>query len=510
MSTREQAAQAPMDAHDKRWLEKVRPERWTNPPPAFMYNLVVIGAGSAGLVTAAGAAGLGAKVALIEQNRMGGDCLNTGCVPSKSLIRPARLAHEMRNAARLGLSGGVNVSQDDFAAVMERLRRIRADISVHDSAARFRDELGIDLFFGQGFFTGSNTISVGGDTLRFKKAVIATGAKPLIPQFPGLAGAGFLTSDTLFLLTRRPTHLIVIGGGPIGCELAQAFVRLGAYVTLIEGAGTLLPNEDKDASRLMQETFVKDGMTVHLNAMVTQVTAHKSDKVVTFNIGGVKQQVAGDEVLVAVGRVPNVEGMGLAAAGIDFDPRGILVNDRLQTTNPCVYAAGDCCMAHKFTHVADATARIVIGNALFGGRAGTGALHIPWCTYTDPEVAHIGVNEKDAQKQGVQVDTVSVPMADVDRAVTDGRTSGFVRIYIKKGTDKIVGATIVADRAGEMIGQVSLAMAGNVGLKKIARTIFPYPTYGEAVRKAADLFNRRRLTPVVKRLLGAWMKWRLK
>ncbi|MFZ5565280.1 MAG: mercuric reductase [Thermodesulfobacteriota bacterium] len=499
-----------VDTHDKRWLERVRPEGWTNPHPALMYNLVVIGAGSAGLVTAAGAAALGARVALVEQERMGGDCLNTGCVPSKSLIRPSRLAHEMRNASKMGLSGGVNVSQADFAAVMERLRRIRANISVHDAASRFRDELGIDLFFGRGFFTGANIISVGGDILRFKKAVIATGAKPLVPPLPGLAGSGFLTSDTVFSLTRRPTHLIVIGGGPIGCELAQAFVRLGAYVSLIEGGGTLLPNEDKDASRLIQEALIQDGVTLHLNAMVSHVTFHKGEKVVGFNVGGVKQQVAGDAILVAVGRSPNVEGLGLSAAGIDSDPRGIIVNERLQTTNPCVYAAGDCCMTHKFTHVADASARIVIGNALFGGRARVDSLNIPWCIYTDPEVAHIGVNEKDAQKQGLSVDAVTIPMAEVDRAVTDGRTDGFVRLYLKKGTDRIVGATIAANRAGEMIGEVAVAMAGNVGLKKIARAVFPYPTYGETIRKAADLYNRGRLTPVVKRLLGAWMKWRLR
>jgi len=499
-----------LDAHDKRWLSRVRPEGWANPDPALMYNLVVIGAGTAGLVTAAGAAGLGARVALIEHHLMGGDCLNTGCVPSKSLIRSARLAHEMRHVSGLGLSGGANVSQADFAAVMERLRRIRANISANDAATRFRDELGVDLFFGQGVFSGRNTISVGGDVLRFKKAVIATGAGPFVPPLPGLARSGFLTSDTIFSLTQRPMHLVVIGGGPIGCELAQAFARLGTYVTLIEGAGTLLPNEDKDTARLIQDKFTQEGMTIFLNAMVTRVDDRMGEKMVTLNVGSVEQKVRADAVLVAVGRAPNVEGMGLSTAGVDYTPQGIIVNERLQTTNPCIYAAGDCCMTYKFTHVADATARIVIGNALFGGRARATDLNVPWCTYTDPEVAHIGLYERDAQRQGIRVDTVFVPMSEVDRAVTEGHTDGFVRIHLKKGTDRILGATIVGSRAGEMIGQVALAMAGNVGLKKIARTIFPYPTYGEAVRKAADAYNRGRLTPFIKRLLNAWMKWRLK
>src|SRR5437667_12802 len=375
----------PADEHNRTLLQNVHPPEWRNPEPAPRYNLVVIGAGTAGLVTAAGAAGLGARVALVERYLLGGDCLNVGCVPSKCVIRSSRVVADLRDAARLGVPVG-DGARPDFGAVMERMRRLRARISHHDSAERFQRELGVDVFLGDARFAGPDTVAVGARTLRFKRAVIATGAP--------------------------------------------------------------------------------------------------------------------------ASRAPNVEGLGLEAVGVQYDPaRGVLVNDRLQTTNPRIYAAGDVCMQHKFTHMADAAARIVIQNTLFLGRKKLSALHVPWCTYTDPEIAHVGMYERDAARQGIAVDTFATPLSTVDRAIADGEEEGFVKVHVKKGTDRILGATVVARHAGEMLNGITLAMVGGLGLGTLANVIHPYPTQAEAIRKTADAYNRTRLTPRVKRVFQSWLAW---
>ncbi len=495
----------PWDAHNQRLHANVHPNDWVNPKPAPRYNLVVIGGGTAGLVTAAGAAGLGAKVALIERHMLGGDCLNVGCVPSKALIRAARAAAEARDCGRFGVRLGGPVSVD-FPAVMERMRRLRADLSPHDSAARFR-ELGVDVFLGGGRFTGPDTVEVGGQTLRFAKAAIATGARASAPSIPGLKDVPYLTNETLFSLTELPRRLVVIGAGPIGCEMAQCFARFGSEVSLFETSSGVLPREDRDAAKVVQGALVRDGVKLLTHAKDLRLARSAEGVSIRFDSLGAEQTVAADRVLVAVGRAPNVEGLGLEAAGVAYDKKGVTVNDRLQTANPRIYACGDICSPYQFTHTADFMARIVIQNALFKGRKKASALVIPWCTYTSPELAHVGRTAKDAKTAGIAIDTFTQPLAKVDRAILDGEDEGFVRIHVRKGTDEIVGATIVAAHAGDMIGELSLAMTKSIGLGGIAGAIHPYPTQAEAIRKVGDLYSRTRLTPFVKRLFAKWLAW---
>jgi pyruvate/2-oxoglutarate dehydrogenase complex dihydrolipoamide dehydrogenase (E3) component len=496
----------PNDQYNRTLVANVHPADWKNPEPAPRYNLVVIGAGTAGLITAAGAAGLGAKVALVEQHLLGGDCLNVGCVPSKCVISSSRIVAHAHRAADFGIRVAAGV-EPDFAAVMERMRRLRARISHHDSASRFQNELGVDVFLGHARFVGANAIEVDGKTLRFKKAVLATGARAVHPPIEGLAEAGFLTNETVFSLTERPRRLAVLGAGPIGCELSQAFRRLGSEVTIIEMGSQFLAREDPDAARLLADAFVREGIRVRLNTALRRVTPSGAEKVLHLEGDGKQDTIAVDEILVGVGRAPNVEGLGLETVGVVYDKYGVKVNDYLQTSNPRVYAAGDICLQHKFTHTADATARIVIQNALFLGRKKMSALIIPWCTYTDPEIAHVGLYERDAQKQGIALDSFQIPLREVDRAIAEDEEEGFVKIHVKRGTDQILGATIVAAHAGEMISEVTLAMVGKVGLGSMAGVIHPYPTQAEAIRKAADAYNRTRLTPLVKKLFQWWLGW---
>ena len=497
----------PNDVHNASLVSNVHPPDWQNPDPAPRYNLVVIGAGTAGLVTAAGAAGLGAKVALVERHLLGGDCLNVGCVPSKCIIRSSRVCAETKDAGKFGLRipEGAEV---DFPAVMERMRRLRARISFHDSAKRFQ-ELGVDVFLGEGRFTGTGTVEVAGKTLRYKRAVIATGTRPVHPAIPGLAEAGFLTNETVFSLTERPRRLAVIGGGPIGCELAQAFRRLGCEIILFHSAPHILNREDSDAAEILQQSFIRDGIRLILDCKTKRVAKKNGEKVVHFECQGNEEGVAVDEILAGVGRAPNVEALNLKSVGVKYDKReGVAVNDRLQTTHPSIYAAGDICLKYKFTHTADATARIVIQNALFAGRKKQSTLTVPWCTYTDPEIAHVGIYERDAREKGIAVDTFMRPLNEVDRAIADGEEEGFVKIHVRKGTDEILGATIVARHAGEMISEVTLAMVGQLGLRTLGNVIHAYPTQTEAIKQVADAYNRTRLTPLLKGLFTKWLEWR--
>jgi pyruvate/2-oxoglutarate dehydrogenase complex dihydrolipoamide dehydrogenase (E3) component len=495
----------PNDEHNVELVNNVHPPEWVNPEPAARYNLVVIGAGTAGLVTAAGAAILGAKVALIERHLMGGDCLNTGCVPSKAVISSSRVYAGIREARAVGALPPAS-TETDFFAVMQRMRSIRARISCHDSAKQFSD-FGADVFFGDARFSGPDTVEVGGNRLRFKKAVIATGARPAVPAIDGLGEAGYLTNETVFNLTQRPNRLAVIGGGPLGCEMAQAFCRLGSRVTIIEANPRFLTREDPDAAAILACALSRDGVDIRLGTRVTRVAMSQREKVLYLETGGKADIIAADEILVGVGRRPNVEGLDLEVVRVKYDEKGVTVNDYLQTTNPRIYAAGDVCLPYKFTHTADAAARIVIQNALFLGRKKFSSSVIPWCTYTDPEIAHVGMYERDCEKRGIKVSTFIIPFVDVDRAITDGQEEGFLKLHVKKGTDKTLGATIVARHAGEMISEITTAIVGEIGLKQIASIIYPYPTQSEAIKRAADEYNRTRLTPFLKRLLGGWLAW---
>ena len=499
---------SPLDEYNQVLGSNTHPADWTNPTPADRYNLVVIGAGTAGLVTAAGAAGLGAKVALIERHYLGGDCLNVGCVPSKCIIRSSRVVAEIRDASLFGIGRPEEV-EVDFAAVMERMRRIRSHISHHDSVKRF-SELGVDIFLGEARFSGPETVEVDGQALYFKKAVIASGARAVAPHpsIEGIEEAGYLTNETVFSLTQRPERLAVIGAGPIGCELAQTFQRLGCQVVLFHNGDHILNREDADAAAIVQDEFLREGIQLVLNSAIKRVATENGRKVLHFESNGNPDSVTVDEILVGAGRAPNVDGLNLEGVGVEFHPfRGVVVNDYLQTTNPRIFAGGDVCMDWKFTHAADAAARIIIQNALFYKSKKLSSLIMPWATYTDPEIAHVGMYERDAESQGVAINTYMRELKEVDRALADGEENGFVKIHVKKGTDKIVGGTIVARHAGEMISEITLAMAGKVGLGTVANVIHPYPTQAEAIKQTADAFNRTRLTPLVKKVFGRWLAW---
>jgi len=496
----------PQDEYNLTLLSNVHPPERVNPTPAGRYHLLVVGGGTAGLISAAAAAGLGAKVALVESNLMGGDCLNVGCVPSKAVIRSSRVLGEIRAAEELGVHvpAGTEV---EFGKVMARMRRVRSEISRHDSVRRYQEELGVDVFLGRGAFTGPDTLEVDGTTLRFKKAVIATGARAASPPVEGLAEAGFLSNETVFSLTERPGRLGVIGAGPIGCELAQAFQRLGSEVTLLEMGGHVLAREDPDAAAIVQAAMLRDGVELALDARVVRVERTAGGKLIHYEARGDPKQVAVDEILVGAGRAPNVDGLNLEAVGVRYDARkGVEVDDRLRTTNPRIYAAGDVCMETKFTHAADAAAQIVVRNALFFGRRRLSRLVIPWCTYTDPEIAHVGMYEHDARARGIEVDTYLTPLSAVDRAKTDGEEEGFAKIHVKKGSDRILGATIVARHAGEMISEITLAMVAGLGLAKVFEVIHPYPTQAMVLKANAGAYLRTRLTPKAKRIFELWFR----
>jgi pyruvate/2-oxoglutarate dehydrogenase complex dihydrolipoamide dehydrogenase (E3) component len=496
----------PWDTHNQALVDNVHPPRWVNPTPVGRYSLVVIGAGTAGLVAAIGSATLGARVALIERALLGGDCLNWGCVPSKALLRAARGAADVRDAAALGVQVPPG-SRVDFPAVMERMRRLRAQISRADSVWRCQDA-GVDVHLGAARFTGRHSIEVAGQTLDFAKALIATGARAAAPPIPGLAEAGFLTNETVFSLTALPRRLAVVGAGPVGCELSQAFARFGSEVVLLQRGEQILPREDPDAARHLERALRRDGIRLLLGCRIDRVERRGSLRILQTASQGRLEMLEVDEVLVATGRVPNVEGLGLEAAGVAHDPAtGVRVNDRLRTSNPRIFAAGDVCSPLKFTHHADFQARIVIRNALFLGRARASALTVPWCTYTDPEVARVGLSEGQARARGIRVRVLVQALEEVDRAVLDGEPEGFVKLLLRDGADRIVGATIVARHAGEMLPEVTLAIAQGIGLGRIARTVHPYPTQAEAIRKLGDAYARSRLTPWARRLLQGWLRW---
>lgn len=516
MSQHDESMMLPDDEHNQRLVANVHPSDWVNPERSGRYNIVVIGAGTAGLITAVIAASLGAKVALVEKHLMGGDCLNVGCVPSKSVIRAARAWADLRKAEEFGLHVPSGVKYD-FGAAMARMRKLRAWISHNDSAQRY-SKLGVDVYIGSGRFTGCDSIQVegpaGNRTLQFVKAAICTGARASAPPIAGLQEAGYLTNETVFSLTELPPCLGVIGAGPIGCELAQSFARFGSRVHLIEAQHGIMPNEDRDAAQIVEQQMVKEGVQLLCCGKDLRVGKVVGGKRLTVDSHGRHYDVTVDEILVGVGRTPNIDGLGLDVVGVEFDENGVKVNGRLQTSNPRIFAAGDVCSRYKFTHAADAMAQIVIQNALFPhpfglGYANVDSLIMPWCTFTAPEVAHVGMYEKDAKEKGLEVETYTFKLDEVDRAILDGEDEGFARVHIQKGSDKILGATIVAAHAGEMISEFSVLMKAGLGAKTIAGTIHPYPTQAEVNKKVVNLWRKAHFTQATKNRLMklfAWMR----
>eukprot|EP00298_Acanthocystis_sp_HF-20_P004079 c14418_g2_i1.p1 GENE.c14418_g2_i1~~c14418_g2_i1.p1 ORF type:complete len:678 (-),score=342.32 c14418_g2_i1:21-2033(-) len=506
---------SPLDEHNIKLLDCVHPPQWVNPTYDGYYNLVAIGGGAGGLVATSAGAAVNAKVAMIERHLLGGDCLNVGCVPSKALIKCARLAHEAKNSAEYGITAtSVKV---DFGKVMERMRMLRAKIAPVDSA-QTKTKKGVDVYIGNGIFLDDHTIQVTDDQgkiqiLKFKKAVIATGGTASLPPIPGLLQCPYTTNATLYNLEVLPPRMVVIGAGPVGLEMAQAFQRFGSAVTVLVRGQRILSKEDPSAAHILKEQLTKDGVEFKFGVDFQEIThVPKGENkdfpeiTVSYKQNGEVQKVVCEVLLIATGRKPNVEGIGLEAAGVEFDlVNGVKVNDKMQTTKANIFAVGDCCMKYQFTHVSGTQGYLAMRNALFFGNNKVSSMLIPWVTYTEPEIAHVGLYASDLDERGIQYETYQKNLDDVDRAILEGETEGFVKIHVKAGTDKILGATIVATNAGEMISEITVAMQNGVGLGGIGAAIHPYPTQAEAIKGAAGLYSLTKLTPTVKVLLGNLM-----
>ena len=469
-----------------------------------VYDVVVIGAGTAGLVAAAGTAGLGGRVALIERSRMGGDCLNTGCVPSKALISAARLVHQMRHADAWGLPA--HEPKFDFDAVFARMRERRATLAPHDSQERF-EGLGVDVFRGSAAFESPRRVRIGDVRLTAEAFVIAAGSRAAVPPIPGLDRVRCYTNESVFdEMKGKPDRLAILGGGPIGCELGQVFARLGVRVTILQKASRILQKEDADAAGLIRSVLEDEGVRILTGVRVQKAEAGgKGARLSIEAESAPERSVECDAVLIAAGRVPNLEGLNLEKAGVAYTERGVTVDAYNQTSQPHIYAAGDVAGLHQFTHVADHHARTVVRNILLPWfRTKREQTVVPWCTYTSPEVARVGLNEDQARKDGIAYDLFTQSVDGVDRAVLEGAEIGFAKVLTRKGSDQILGVTLVCERAGDLLLEFAVAMKHGIGLKGIASTIHPYPTFAEIARKIADQQQKSRLSPRAKRLF-AWL-----
>ncbi|MCG5059960.1 MAG: mercuric reductase [Limnoraphis sp. WC205] len=469
---------------------------------AVEYDLVIIGGGSGGLVVASAAAQLKAKVALVERDRLGGDCLWFGCVPSKSLIHASRVAYEVKNAARFGVH--TEHPKIDFSKAADHVQTVIKTIEPHDSPERFRG-LGVDVIFGEGKFSDRQTFEVNGRQLKARAFVISTGSRPAIPAIPGLTEAGFLTNEKVFSLQERPDNFAIIGGGPIGCELGQAFSRLGSNVTIIESGDHLLQKEDPEAAQVVQDQLISEGIKILTQTRVEQVELKAGKK----HIKAGKNTIIADEILLAAGRVPNVESLNLEAAGVAVGKQGIQVNSKLQTTNPRIYACGDVIGGYQFTHVAGYEAVVVLTNALFFPVSKANYRVIPWATFTDPELARVGLTEKQAiERYGKDIYVLKQPFSGVDRAQAEGKTSGFAKI-ITRVNGEILGAHLVGPSAGELIHEVVLAMANNLKVSALTG-IHIYPTLSEVNSKAGLLLKKQKFSQNQwqQNLLEKFFNWR--
>ncbi len=476
-------------------------------PEKFDYNLVVIGAGAAGLVTSYIAATVRAKVALIEKHRMGGECLNTGCVPSKALIRSAKILSHVRRAGEFGFDSGD--IQFDFARVMERVQKIIGKIEPHDSVERY-SQLGVECISGDAKIVSPYSVEVNGKILTTKRIVIASGARPFVPPISGLESVRYLTSDTIWEIRELPNRLVVLGGGPIGCELAQTFCRLGSTVTQVEMLPQVMGREDADVAGLIQGKLESEGVRVLTGHRAKAVKVDEGRKILVCECDGRDVCVDFDDILVAVGRAANISGFGLEELGVEISPRKTIQADEfLRTSIPTIYCAGDVVGPYQFTHVAAHQAWFAAVNALFGGVKSFKVDYrvIPWTTYTDPEVARVGLNETDAKEKGIAFELTRYNIEELDRAIADSEDHGFIKVLTKPGTDKILGVTIVGARAGDIIAEYVLAMKQGLGLNKILSAIHIYPTMAEANKYAAGEWKKAHAPEKILRWLEKYHIW---
>ncbi|SBR51315.1 FAD-dependent oxidoreductase [Halomonas sp. HL-93] len=477
-------------------------------PAHFDYDILVIGGGSAGLVTSYIASAVNAKVALVEKHKMGGDCLNTGCVPSKALIRAARAAHEIRTASRFGIT--TSDPQIDFQRVMGHVHQAIRDIEPHDSVERYRG-LGVEVYQDHATLTSPWHVQVGDQTLSARHIVLATGARPKVPAIPGIESAPVLTSENLWSLTELPKRLVVLGGGAIGCELSQSFARLGSQVTLVEGMPHLLGREDQEVGEAVEATLAREGVTVMTEAKAFEVVSDDAGHQLVVEQHGERTTLAFDYLLVSVGRQANIEGLGLEALGVTTGAAGTLeLNERLQTRLPNLWACGDLAGPYQLTHAAAHQAWHAAVNALFGELKSFAVDYrfMPAVTYVQPEVARVGLNEKEAIDKGIDYEVTRYAMSESDRAIAEGATEGFIKVLTVPGRDKILGATIVAENAGEWLGEFTLAMKHGLGLNKLLGTIHPYPTLGEAAKATAGVWKNAHKPERVLTLLKRYFAWR--
>ena len=481
-------------------------------PKRFERNLLVIGGGSAGLVSAYIAAAVKAEVSLIEKHQLGGDCLNTGCVPSKALLRSAKFAAELRKAEQLGFKQAH--AEVDFAAVMQRVQRVITTIEPHDSAERYTG-LGVEMLAGNARLTSPWSVEVNGKTLTSRAIIIASGARPLVPALPGLELIEPLTSDNIWALRERPARLLVLGGGPIGCELSQAFQRLGSQVTQVEMAERLLVREDPEASAALTQQLRLEGVDLRLQHQAVRVVVQDGEKQLIC-LDRVNQQevaIAFDQLLLALGRVANTQGLGLETLDLKLRGNGTLETDEyLATRFPNIYACGDVTGPYQFTHVAAHQAWYAAVNALFGDfkRFKVDYRVIPWATFTDPEIARVGLNEQDAKAQGIAYEVTHFAIDDLDRAIADEAAHGYIKVLTVPGKDRILGATIVGEHAAELLSEYVLAMKHGLGMNKILGTIHTYPTLSETNKYAAGEWKRAHAPQGLLRLVQRLHAWRLR
>ncbi len=473
-----------------RFLKRRKVYRGHQKPRRFDYNLIVIGGGAAGLVSAYIGATVKARVALIEKNTMGGDCLNTGCVPSKALLRTARLMAEARDSRQYGIRN--MQAEVHWSDVMQRVREIIARIAPHDSPERYRD-MGVEVIEDKATLVSPWEVEVGGGRISARSIVLATGAEPLVPPIPGLDQVNYRTSDTLWDLESLPERLVILGGGPIGSELTQAFARLGSSVTVVEMADRLLPREDPEAGERLAESLADDGVTIATGYKALEVDTEAGEKRLVCEKNGTRTSFAFDELIVALGRRTRVEGYGLEDLGVELNERGSIATDALQRTNfPNVYVCGDAAGPYQFTHVAAHQAWSAAVNALISPLWSfkTDYRVIPWVTFTDPEVARVGLSEEEALEQEIEFEITTYDLAELDRAIAESAGSGLVKVLTEPGKDRILGATIIATQAGEMLPEFVLAMKHGLGLNKLLGTIHVYPTWSEANKYAAGEWKK--------------------